>query len=401
MFSLAPKSAKGEVQGLPDETLFQRDPEAYWRRIREEQFLLPGWRAFLNNGSLGVAPRPVVRAVEEYLNNAAALVSDEYPRWGYETLDAHRLEIADFFGCKKDELALVHNATEAMSTIAAGMDLKAGDEVVLTDQEHPSGRSCWQVRAKRHGVTLREVKIPLPPKDPGQVADVLISAIGPRTRVLSFSGITTTTGLIAPVREVCAAARAKGVITVVDGAHMNGQIPFRFQDLGCDFFAGSPHKWLFAPAGCGLLYVREEMLDRHWPTIVTGGWDNRDLKAAKYMMVGTNNRAIFEGLIAGLRFLKAIGPERVYGRIHQLARMAFAKARSVEYLDLLTPDDDRMFGSLVTFQFKGRKLDRLWELCNTRRIWVVRAERLRISTHIHTRPTDLDLFFNTMREALG
>ena len=402
LFGLAPADAAPSAPPpLPSSDLFARDAETYWKRIREEQFLLPGWRAFLNNGSLGIAPKPVLYAVTDYLNRSAGLLMDEYPRWGYETLDEHRAQLAAFFGCKKEELALMHNATEAMSTIAAGLDLKPGDEVVLTDQEHPSGRSCWQVKAARSGIALREVKIPLPPKSPEQIANLLVSAIGPKTRVLSFSGITTVTGLITPIRDICRAARAKGVITVVDGAHMNGQVPFSLSDLGCDFFAGSPHKWLFTPAGCGLLYIREEMQERHWPTIVTGGWDNRELKAARYMMVGTNNRAIFEGLIAGLKFLKDIGPERVYGRTHQLARSVFEKASRKPYLELLTPDDDRMFGAMVTVRFRNGNPEKLWELCRQKRIWTVQGERVRISTHIHTRPSDIDMFFEIMKEALG
>ena len=397
MFGLAAPAKPATA--LPDRSLLDRDPEAYWKRIRDEQFLLPGWRAFMNNGSLGIAPRPVLEAVTDFLTKSAGLDMDFYPRWGYETLDEHRTEVAEFFGCKKDELAFTHNATEAMSFIGAGLDLKAGDEVLITDQEHPSGRGCWFMRQARHGITVREVKIELPPKNPGQVADAIVSAIGPRTRVLSFSSITTTTGLITPVREICQAARAKGVITVVDAAHMHGQIPFRISDLGCDFLAGSPHKWVFAPAGSGFLYIREEVQDRFWPTVVTGSWDKKDLKAARYMMVGTNNRAIFEGMLAGLRFLKQLGPERVYSRIHQLGRKVLEQARALPYLELLTPDDDRMFGSLVTFRMQPDHFKKFSALCAKRKIWIVQSERLRVATHIHTRPADIDLFFETLRAA--
>jgi isopenicillin-N epimerase len=382
---------------LPSDRLFDKNPEAWWKSIREEQFLLPGWRCFMNNGSLGVAPRPVVEAVTKYLERAAGLLVEGYPRWGYETLDEERAEYAEFFGCKKDELAFVHNATEAMSIIAAGLDLKAGDEILMTDQEHGSGKNPWLLRQARHGVTVREVPLPLPPKSQEQLTDVLISAIGPRTRVLSFSGITTTTGLILPVREICTAARAKGVITVVDAAHMHGQTPTRMADFNCDFLAGSPHKWVYAPAGCGLLYIREEMLDRLWPTIVTGGWDDPKLKAARFMRVGTNSRAIFVGLMAGLQFLKQLGPQRVYSRIHQLARVAFDQARK-EGLPLLTPDDDRMFAGLVTFNLDKEHAARFLALCEKRKIWAVGSPRMRVSTHIHTRPQDIELFFETLRE---
>ena len=401
LFGLPAAAETAGVPDLPGDSLFRRDREAYWNRLRDEQFLLPGWRAFLNNGSLGVAPKAVVKAVADYLNSSAALEMEYYPRWGYETLDEFRAELGEYLGCNKDELALMHNATEAMSTIAAGVDLKAGDEVILTDQEHPSGKSGWLMRQARHGIQVREVKIPLPPKSPEQITDLLISAIGPRTRVISFSGITTTTGLLTPVRDICQAARAKGIITVVDGAHMHGQVAVKLSELGCDYFAGSPHKWMFAPAGCGFLYIREENLDRLWPNTVTAGWDNKDLKAARFMQVGTNNRAIFEGLMAGLRFARRVGPERIYARTHQLSRSVYEKARAVSYLELLTPDDDRMFGALVTFQIKKEKLDPFWEACKKKRIWTTGGARLRVSTHIHTRPQDIDLLFATMRETLG
>jgi selenocysteine lyase/cysteine desulfurase len=385
---------------LPGSALFDRDPEAYWARIREQQFLLPDWRVYLNNGSLGAAPRPVVDAVCDYLIRGAGMVMDEYPRWGYETMDQHRAALADYVGCNKDDLALTHNATEAMSIVAGGLHLKAGDEVLMTDQEHPSGRSGWLMRAARDGITVREVKIPLPPQSPEQLTELMISSIGPRTRVLSFSGITTTTGLILPMVDICRAARAKGVITVVDGAHVHGQIPVRISEIGCDFFAGSPHKWMFAPPGCGFLYIRDEMQDRLWPAIVTGGWDDRTLKAARFMRVGTNNRALFEGLIAAIRFSREIGRERIYARIHQLARTVLERARELPYIEMLTPADDRLYGGLVTLHFK-KDPAKLWALCHKKKIWVMPIERSRVSTHVHTRPSDLDLFFETVREALG
>jgi isopenicillin-N epimerase len=401
LFGLPMQKRAHAATSLPDGKLFERDPEAYWNRIRNEQFLLPEWRAFLNNGSLGICAKPVLDAVFDYMNRSAALNLEEYPRWGYETLDPHRQELADFFGCKKDELALMHNATEAMSTVANGLDLQSGDEVVTTDQEHPGGISCWLQRQARYGNPVRQIKLPIPPKNSEQLADVVTSSFGPRTRVVSFSGITTTTGLIMPIRQICDAARAKGIISVIDGAHMNGQVPVNFHELGCDFFAGSPHKWLFAPAGCGLLYGREEMLDRLWVNVATAGWDKKqELKAARFQMVGTNNRAIFDGLIAGLRFLKDLGPERVYGRIHQLSRMVDHRARSVSYVDMLTPEDDRLYGSLVTIRFKSPDLTPVWDALKQKRIWVLNGQRLRLSTHIHTRPVDIDLFFDTVDQVM-
>lgn len=386
---------------LPPQSLLAQDADKYWRLIREQQFFLPDWRVFLNNGSLGVAPRPVVDAIHEFEKAGDGRITDDYPRWGYETLDAERTELSAFLGCTKDSLAITHCATESMSMIAAGLDLKAGDEILMTNEEHPSGIAPWQRRAQRDGVTIREVNIPHPPKSSAQLADILISAIGSRTRVLSFSGILTNTGVIMPMRQICHAARAKGVITVIDGAHVNGQIPCRLDELGCDYFAGSPHKWMFAPAGSGILYIREENLDRLWPTIVTGGWDNKADKAARFMKIGTNNRSIVTGLIAGLRFLKALGPENVYSRIHTLARRTYSLAASRPYLELISSPDPSLYGCLVTVAFRGTRPDELWRRARDRKIWLYGGNRLRLSHHVHTRSEDIDAFFALADELLG
>lgn len=401
LFGLPASAATASTSPLPEGKLLTSDPERYWKRIREEQFLLPGWRAFLNNGSLGIAPRPVLKAVTDFLQASAGLEMDYYPRWGYEQLDEYRQELSDFYGCKKDELAITHNATEAMSFIAAGLDLKQGDEILITDQEHPSGKGCWQIKAARHGLDVREVKIPLPPKSSAQLADIITSAIGPKTKVISFSGITTTTGLIVPVREICDFARSKGVISVVDGAHMHGQIPFKISDLHCDYMAGSPHKWVYAPAGSGLLYIREENLEKLWPTVSTTSWNDQKLKAGRFMVVGTNNRSIIEGMMAGLRLLKELGPENVYSRIHHLAKHTYAKAKASPHLELLTPEDDRLYGCLVTVRFKTEALDQFHAALKKQRMWVNMGQQVRLSSHIHTRPQDIDLYFDTMHETLG
>jgi len=389
------------VPSLPPLTLAASDPDRFWSRVRSEQFSLPDSRAFLNNGSLGVAPKPVLHAVKDYLERSAALtVPDlEYPRWGYETLDAHRQEVAGYLGCGKDQLAFTHNATEGLSIIASGFDLKEGDEVVMTDQEHGSGKAGWYMRRARHRIAVREVRIPVPAKDPGQLADLMISAIGPRTRVMLFSGIISGTGLVMPMKEICAAARSKGVIVAVDGAHVNGQIPCRIEDIGADLWVGSPHKWMFAPAGCGILWGRDEVMDRLWPSVVTSGWDAKEKKAARYMFVGTNNRALFEGMVAGVRFARSLGEDRIYARIHELARYVRRSAADAGFTTGLTPDDDRLYGALVSFELTGVNLDKFAALCRKRNIWIARGPRIRVSTHIHTRRKDIDLLFETLRES--
>jgi selenocysteine lyase/cysteine desulfurase len=340
-------------------------------------------------------PRPVLQAVIDSLTRGAEYPTDDVPRWGYETLDAERTEMAEFLGCGKEELAFTHNCTEAMSIIANGLDLQAGDEVLLTNQEHGSGTACWKLKAARAGISVREVEIPLSPKQPEELTDLLISAIGSKTRVLSFSGITSPTGLILPAREICRAARERHVITVLDGAHMDGQVPVNLRDLACDYFAGSPHKWMFAPPGCGLLYGRDDSMDRLWPCVVASGWDNKaGLHAARFMMIGTNIRSTIDGMIAGVRFLKGLGEQAVYDRMHHLARLVMTEAQRRSYLDVVTPDDSRFFQAMVSIRFKPDKLEALWPALKENKIFVTGGQRLRLSVQIHTRPSDIEKFFH-------
>ena len=404
LYGLSAKAtAAAAATEMPARSLLDSDPENYWEQLRREQFLMPDGRAFLNTGSLGVAPRPVVDAIARYLNSAAELETDalqveRYPRWGYETLDEERSRIAAFLGCSKDELALTHNATEAMSIIAGGLPLEPGAEVLLTDQEHPSGVGPWKVREAKGELTTRVVDLPLPPESPEQLTDIVLGAIGPKTRVLSFSGITSPTGLLMPIGEICRAARERGVLTVVDGAHMAGQVDYSIADMHCDYFAGSPHKWLFAPAGSGVLYIREEHLDTHYPVIATAGWDDKSLKAGRFMRFGTNNRAIIEGFVAGLDFAESVGLPAIIDRIHVLARSVYERAAELPYVTLLTPKDHTMYGSLVTFRIDltEDRLVRLWANCAEQKIWTTSNPQLRVSTHIHTRPADIERFFETL-----
>lgn len=394
--------AHAESPTLPSDALRQSDPDRYWGRIRSEQFLLAEDRIFLNPGSLGLVPRPTLEAVVKSLTRNCEFPTDDVPRWGYETLEAERAEMSEFLGCRKEELAFTHNCTAAMSTIANGLDLAPGDEVLTTHQEHGGGSACWHLRAARQGIVRREVEIPLTPKEPGELLDRLITAIGPRTRVLSFSGITSPTGLILPVREICAAARAKGIITVVDGAHMDGQVPVNLHELGCDYFAGSPHKWMFAPPGSGLLYGRDDLLDRLWPCVVSSGWDNKSgLHAARFMMIGTNNRSTVDGMIAGLRFLKRLGAPAVYDRMHHLARTFRQEAQRRSYLEIVTPNDSRFYQAMVTIRFKTDRLEALSKAWKESRMYLLGGQQMRLSFHIYARPSDIAKFFEISDRLLG
>ena len=305
-----------DVPQLPGAAQYARDEEKYWEELRK-QFLIPADEIYLNNGTVGSSPLPVLRAVFDGYNETEKMAQsdpEDYPIWGYGAWNEFREPLAEFIGCTRDELALVRNATEGNSYIANGLDLKVGDEVLMTDQEHPGGEQPWNLRAKRHGIVVKKVTLPKPVPDAATVLNLFNDAITPRTRVMFFSHITTVTGVVLPAKELCALARSRGILSAVDGAHVVGMMRLNVRELGCDMYTSSPHKWLQAPKGSGFLYVRDEVIDRLWNTIVTAGWDEPKLRAERFQRIGSSNVPALWGMRAAVELAGAIGMERIERR---------------------------------------------------------------------------------------
>ena len=211
---------------LPNRSLLDTNEDAYWAEMRK-QFLIPEDEVYLNNGTVGSSPAPVLRAIFDSYTATEKMDQqdpEDYPIWGYAAWNEYRDPLAEFVGSKRDEIALLRNATEANSYIANGIDMKPGDEVVMTDQEHPGGEHPWDLKAKRYGIVIKKVTLPRPVKDAAQVLNLFNDAITPRTRVMFFSHITTFSGVVLPAKELAKLARDKGILSAVDGAHVTGMM---------------------------------------------------------------------------------------------------------------------------------------------------------------------------------
>ena len=387
---------------LPDRSLFDQNEDNYWRELRK-QFLIPSDEIYLNNGTVGSSPAPVLRAIFEAYETTEKMNQvdpEDYPIWGYAPWNEFRDPLAAFVGCDRNEIAILRNATEANSYIANGIDLKAGDEVLMTDQEHPGGEHPWDLRAKRYGIVVRKIALPKPVQNPAQVLNLFSDAITPRTRVIFFSHITTVTGGVLPAREICALARSKGILSAVDGAHVPGMMRLNLHDLGCDLYSSSPHKWLQAPKGSGFLYIRDEVIDRLWSTIATEGWDDPKLRAERFQRIGSSNVPALWGLRASVQLATDIGIDRIERRHRQLCDYILA-AMIKRGADSWTSPDPALRCAIATVNVPTVPRMELenW-LWKEKKIRIRGGEpnKLRLSTPYYLSKQDIDSFLEGFDE---
>ncbi len=374
------------------------EPE-FWKQVRM-QFPLKEGQTYFNNGTMGPMPGYVLNKVmDDMLYSAVHGAETDYKDAGPQLLSGYfpyediRKKVGDVINGDYRNIALTQNATFGMNYVAHGLDLREGDELINTDQEHGGGFAAWQLMAKRKGCIYKQAKMPVPANDPQEIYDAVFKEVTPKTRVIAIPHIISVFGVVMPVKEICEEARQRGIFTILDGAQCVGQIKVDVQDIGCDAYYSSLHKWLLAPGGNGILYIRPGVIEDIWSTIASYNWENKEDHGFRLMQNGTGNQSLIVGLEAALDFYNTIGPDRWIARIKELGdhlRSGLQGVTKVSIHSSLHPD---MCAGITTYAIDGMsgpELQRkLWEEARLQPR-SVGQELVRHSVHIYNNMEEID-----------
>lgn len=385
------------VAGWTPEEVAQE--EDFWREIRHA-FTIDRTLINLNNGGVSPSPRVVQDAMARYLAFSNEAPAHTMWRVLEPQIESVRRQLAASFGCDPEELAITRNASEALEIVQLGLDLEPGDEVLTTNQDYPRMLTTWEQRARREGIVVKQISFPVPPPSMQDLADRIERAIGPRTRVIHICHITNLTGQIFPVRDIVRAARARGIEVIVDGAHAYAHFPFTRDELECDFYGTSLHKWLLAPHGTGFLYVRRSKIEKVWPLMAAPPKMDADIR--KFEEIGTHPAANHNAIAEALSFHEGIGAERKAARLRYLRDRWMRRLEGQPGVRLFTSFDPRMGCAIGTVGIDGvdpaAAAERLWAEHRIIVTPIVHAEYqgLRITPNVYTTIREVDTFAQAM-----
>ncbi len=372
----------------------------------------------LNSGSFGPTPRPVFEAATRYRERLAAEPIAFLVREAPDMLWDSRQQLAEFVGGVPERLIFTANVSAAINVVANSLEIPGPGEILLSDHEYGAMHWCWERCAQRLGLRLRTFPLPVMAESPDEIAEATISAIRRETRLLFVSHVLSPTGLVLPVEKICHAARERGVMTVIDGAHAPGMVPVDIERFGCDFYGANCHKWILAPIGAGFLYAAGQSLDRLRPLQVSWGWHYPHAKANERSLFGNTHRVHhleFEGtrdpaawlaVRDALAFQGSLGWENIRTQNELLVQHCRLRLSRVVGLPEWTPNHPELHGFLTAFRLpqdlSPETLRRLfWE----RHIEVLVAERpygpvLRVSTHFYNTCEEIDRLGSVVPEVL-
>jgi isopenicillin-N epimerase len=378
--------------------------EDYWTEIRNAYTIDRNVINF-NNGYASPAPIPVQDAMRRYLTYSdmgpiQTMVNVLYPQ-----IERVRENLAAVAGCDPEEMAIVRNASEANQIVQMGIDLKAGDEVLTTDQDYPRMLTTFRQRERRDGIKLVTVSFPVPVMSADDLYNRIANAVTPKTKLILICHITNRTGVIFPVRRICDMAHAKGIPVMVDGAHAFNHFPFKLSDLNCDYYGVSLHKWTCAPIGTGFLYVRKSRIAQTWSLMASSEKQVNDIR--KFEEIGTHPAANPNAISEALVFNENIGIARKAARLRYLRDRWAHRLRDNAKVQILHSESPELSCGIGFIGFKGFDAGRMYETLYTKyNIVTARVEMpgqydgLRVTPHVYSTLRDVDTFAATIETIL-
>ena len=396
------QAAAQSATGRPADSL-ARD-EDFWFQVRHA-FTVDRNIINLNNGGVSPSPRVVMETEKRYLE--ISNMGPAHFMWDIvePEVESVRRRLAESFGCDPEEIAITRNASEALEIVQMGLELKRGDEVLTTNQDYPRMLTTWQQRVRRDGIVLNQIHFPVPPPSLDDLYQRIERAVTPRTRVIHICHITNLSGQIFPVKKICRMARERGIEVVVDGAHAFAQFPFKHDDLDCDFYGTSLHKWVLAPVGTGFLYVRKEKIPKVWPLMAAP--ESMAGNIRKFEEIGTHPASQRCSITEALTFHESIGAERKAERLRYLRKLWSQRLRDLPGVKLLTSDDPEMSCGIGLISIDGFDAPKLsahlfakYRIMTTPIVVKDEFQGLRITPNVYTTLEEIDTFTNVMEKII-
>jgi isopenicillin-N epimerase len=389
-------ASKAVAHLTPEQVAMDED---YWSVI-QNSFSVTRGIINLNNGGVSPSPRLVTEALVRYIwqqEDATAYTMWQILEPQSETI---RTGLAELFGCDREEIAITRNASESLEVLLMGMDFRSGDEILTTTQDYPRMLTTLRQREKREGLALRLIKIPIPPKNLNEIVTAFEKGITNRTRLILMAHQVNITGQITPVKAVCDLARARGIETIVDGAHSFAQFDFKQKDLDCDYFGTSLHKWLYAPKGTGLLYIKRDKIAKIWPLMAAESKQAGDIR--KFEEIGTHSAAPKLAIGEALLFHNGIGGKRKEARLRYLSRYWMNRLKDLPKVRFNTSFDPKQSCAIANVQIEGLNPNAVGSyLFDKHRIFTTpiiheEFQGIRITPNVYTTLGELDRFCNVM-----
>ncbi|MEM6317662.1 MAG: aminotransferase class V-fold PLP-dependent enzyme [Bacteroidota bacterium] len=376
--------------------------ETFWHTIKQAYTVSPTF-VNLNNGGVSPSPKVVQEAVERYNQWSNELPS----HYMWHILDANgkeplRQKLAEIAGCPPDEIAIHRNTTESLANVIFGLPLKAGDEIVLSKQDYPNMINAWKQRQHRDGIVLKWVNLDPVMESEAALVEKYTALFSPKTKLVHLTHLINWSGQMLPVQTIADQAKAQNIEVLVDGAHTFGQINYAIPDLNCDYFGTSLHKWLCAPFGSGLLYVRKEKIAPLYPLMAAPNFTADDIR--KFEHLGTRSIPIEQAIGQAADFHLMIGADRKEARLRYLKDYWTAAVQKISGVSLATPKNPALSGAIALFNIAGKtphevagQLMSQFKIHSVAIVWE-NIRGVRITPNVYTLTNDLDRFVAAVKK---